>query len=359
MVVAVCSAIRRVVGPFQLVMDMLLSDSDVLQEFQLAGIRPEHVQVRLPGELTGPSATYTIVVRHPRNRKHSQAAWSPEDFERDGQQHVDELNYIMESRPEKGLYVFIHSGMRRAGQAQHPKTILEGIADLYIEKSEIDCEVQGCPFEDMAPDLWQTTCWHASAHVQKARKAHSDIAKASGLLGEGDGNVLDLPETVWESLRSLSAAPLVCSSRQEAKTRGEARREAAPPLGDLGPRTWPRDPVDVYREDWKDIRHMHAHMHATMDELAWRLVDHVVVQLHGRTASQIAVPLLDPLPGYTSPTYGTSGQDASRARSLLAGFVMCVWALYEAHRDADNGPPAWAPPRVHHTAPAPAGGGGA
>jgi hypothetical protein len=95
-----------------------------------------------------------------------------------------------------------------------------------------------------------------------------------------------------------------------------------------------------------------------MDELAWRLVDHVVVQLHGRTASQIAVPLLDPLPGYISPAYGTSGQDASGARSLLAGFVMCVWALYEAHRDADNGLPALALMSVHHKASVHEGSGG-
>ena len=33
MVVAVCCAIRRVVGPFQLVMDALLSDPDVVEEF--------------------------------------------------------------------------------------------------------------------------------------------------------------------------------------------------------------------------------------------------------------------------------------------------------------------------------------
>ena len=87
-------------------------------------------------------------------------------------------------------------------------------------------------------------------------------------------------------------------------------------------------------------------------------MDHVVVQLHGRTACQIAVPLLDPLSGYTSPTYGTSGQAASGAPSLLAGFVMCVWALYEAHRDADNGPPALALMSVHHKATAHEGGGG-
>jgi hypothetical protein len=108
MVVAVCSAIRRVVGPFQLVMNAVLSDPAVLNQFDLDGIRPEHVQVRLPGDLTGPSATYAIVVRHPRLRSPMQGEWRDADLQHHGPQNVDELNYIMESRPEKGLYLFIH-----------------------------------------------------------------------------------------------------------------------------------------------------------------------------------------------------------------------------------------------------------
>ena len=107
-VVAVCGAIRRVVGPFQLVMDALLSDPDVLKEFHLEGIRPEHVQVRLPGDLTGPSAAYAFVVRHPRFRGKGQLEWQDRDLQHHGQQTIDELNYIMESRPEKALYLFIH-----------------------------------------------------------------------------------------------------------------------------------------------------------------------------------------------------------------------------------------------------------
>ena len=80
-VVAVCGAIRRVVGPFQLVMDALLSDPAVLADFNLEGIRPEHVQVRLPGDLTGPSATYAFVVRHPRFRANNQTEWRDGDLQ--------------------------------------------------------------------------------------------------------------------------------------------------------------------------------------------------------------------------------------------------------------------------------------
>ena len=37
LVVVVCAAIRRVVGPFQLLMDALLTDGDVLARFRLGG----------------------------------------------------------------------------------------------------------------------------------------------------------------------------------------------------------------------------------------------------------------------------------------------------------------------------------
>ena len=69
-VVVVCAAIRRVVGPFQ-VMDSLLSNRHVLAQFDLEGIHPENAQSRLPSDLTGPSTVYTIILRHPRCRADS------------------------------------------------------------------------------------------------------------------------------------------------------------------------------------------------------------------------------------------------------------------------------------------------
>jgi hypothetical protein len=89
-------------------MDALLTDRDVLARFDLEGLQPDHVQVRLPSDLTGPSATYSYVIRHPRSRSSGQSAWRDTDLQHHGQQTVDELNYIMESRPEKGLFVFMH-----------------------------------------------------------------------------------------------------------------------------------------------------------------------------------------------------------------------------------------------------------
>jgi len=365
MVVAVCSAIRRVVGPFQLVMDKLLANPEVLQAFELTGIRPEHVQVRLPSELTGPSAAYAIVVRHPRNRLDNQAAWTREDLNDDGHQRISELNYIMESRPEKGLYVFMHArppddseprsaGTRRARGDRHPKEILEGVVGLLIARSFVNCEAPAarCPFQGIGFGAWQSACSAARHYVSEtAEHAMSDIVHASRLVGEGDGNIQD--NSVLDSMRSLSTASLVTGTQQEAKQHGEARWEAAPPLGDLGRRTWPRGLAGVYNEDWTAQL-----LSDVMEELAWRLVDHVAVQIQGKTASQIAVPMLDPLPGFTSPGYGTAQQAAPGAPSLLAGFVMCVWAMYEAHRDPENGPPALAMMGVHHKASVHEGSGG-
>ena len=51
LVVVVCAAIRRVVGPFQVVLDALLSDAAVRAQLDLEDVRSDHVQVRLPGDL--------------------------------------------------------------------------------------------------------------------------------------------------------------------------------------------------------------------------------------------------------------------------------------------------------------------
>ena len=99
----VCAAIRRVVGPLQVVLDALLSDAAVCVQFGLARVRAGHVHVRLPGDLTGPSATYALVARHPRFRARSQGDWQDGGLQHHGRQTVDELNYIIESRPEKGV----------------------------------------------------------------------------------------------------------------------------------------------------------------------------------------------------------------------------------------------------------------
>ena len=94
----------------------MLSDADVLALFDLAGVRSDDVQVRLPGDLAGPSASYAIVVRHPRFLAHSQVDWKDSDLQRHGWQATDELNYIMEPRPERGLYIFMNNHPSPSGK---------------------------------------------------------------------------------------------------------------------------------------------------------------------------------------------------------------------------------------------------
>ena len=106
--VVVCAAIRCVVGPLQVVLGALLREAGVAAQLELAGVRPGHTQVCLPGDLTGPSASYATVVRHPRFRVDSQVDWKDSDLQHHGRQTTDELNYIMEPRPERGLCIFVH-----------------------------------------------------------------------------------------------------------------------------------------------------------------------------------------------------------------------------------------------------------
>ena len=70
------------------------------------------MQIRPPSDLTGRNAVYTILVRHPRYRVDAQVDWRFTDLQHHGPQTVDELNYIMEPRPEKGLYIYFHDESR-------------------------------------------------------------------------------------------------------------------------------------------------------------------------------------------------------------------------------------------------------
>ncbi|MFM7982582.1 MAG: hypothetical protein ACKPKO_24995, partial [Candidatus Fonsibacter sp.] len=57
LVVVVCAAIRRVIGPFQLVMDLLLSGNNLLS--MASARRMCTSDALLPGSLSGPNAIYT------------------------------------------------------------------------------------------------------------------------------------------------------------------------------------------------------------------------------------------------------------------------------------------------------------
>ena len=115
LVIVVCSAIRRVVGAFQVVLGALFQDATVLARYDLEETHLENIQARLPGDLTGPSAAYAIMVRHPRFRARSQAEWQDAGPQHNGRQTISELNCIMGSQPEKGLFIFLHYELRRGG----------------------------------------------------------------------------------------------------------------------------------------------------------------------------------------------------------------------------------------------------
>ena len=335
LVVLVCSAIRRVVGPFQLVLDSLLSDADVLAKLGLQDIRPEHVQVRLPGDLTGPSATYACVIRHPRFRTKSQIEWKDTDLQHHGQQSVDELNYIMESRPEKGLFVFIHdqaahADVHRGSDDIARKKILEKDPAL-VTRYAIDCTMpQRVCLVPTQSVSWPLAVALARAHTATVKERSMEaIVRATGLTGEGDGD--GIAESVQDTLKSLSSQEFVLQDERTAKRHGEARQEGPTPLADFGAKTWPRDPIQAFNADMTAPA-----FRAVLIELSWRLVDHVAVQIQGKTACQIAIPLLDPLPGYRSPNYATNALPAAPgAPSMLTSFVLCVWAVYEAQRSPD------------------------
>ena len=133
-------------GPLQAVLDALLREAGVAAQFELADGRPDHAQARLPGDLAGPSASYAIVVRHPRFRVDLQVDWKDSDLQHHGRQTADELSYTMESRPERGLCTFMHhqplpaaSGSRGA-RGTLGKQALEANPAVQVARHEVDCD---------------------------------------------------------------------------------------------------------------------------------------------------------------------------------------------------------------------------
>ena len=90
------------------------------------------------------------------------------------------------------------------------------------------------------------------------------------------------------------------------------------------------------------------------------MVDFVAVQVQGKAAFQISVPLLDPLPGFDSPEYSTWASDAPGAPptkpSLLTAFVLCVGAVRKATCPPTQAKPSHAMVSVRHKASATEGG---
>jgi len=134
--------------------------------------------------------------------------------------------------------------------------------------------------------------------------------------------------TLLDSLLDLGSQDFVEESSRAAKRRGEARSECPMPLADLGRRAWPRDPGQVCREDFAEL----AGLRGLLVDLGWRMVDFVAVQVQGRAAFQISVPLLDPLPGFESlscPTWAAAAAGAwcPGPSQPLTAFVLCVWAV--------------------------------
>ena len=188
----------------------------------------------------------------------------------------------MESRPEKGLRVFIHEqlppdGARWSGRASPGswreilgKQALEADPELQILRCEVDCErLAGHP--PLVPGAgaiaWEQTLGLASRFVRHHRQhAHDAVVKATGLLG-GDDDESHAP-TLVDTLHDLGPQDFVEDSSLEARRRGEARHECPMPLADLGRRAWPRDPAQVCQEDFVQIA-----LRKLMASLGWWMVE--------------------------------------------------------------------------------------
>ncbi|MFM7978756.1 MAG: hypothetical protein ACKPKO_05520 [Candidatus Fonsibacter sp.] len=79
---------------------------------------------------------------------------------------------------------------------------------------------------------------------------------------------------VQDTITNLGSLDIVLKDMRSSKNRGDECKEHTPQLADFGDQTWPRDPV-------VDVRASFPELQAVLLELAWRVVDHVAVQVHG------------------------------------------------------------------------------
>ena len=82
----------------------------------------------------------------------SQADWKDAGLQHHGRQTTDELNYIMEPRPERGLHIFMHGQPPPAASGSSGtspssgccdilrKQLLEDEPALQIVRHDVDCE---------------------------------------------------------------------------------------------------------------------------------------------------------------------------------------------------------------------------
>jgi hypothetical protein len=140
-----------------------------------------------------------------------------------GQQVTDELNYIMESRPEKGLYLFIHDAKlpRQHDDSEVPrgyddiqrKKDLENDHELGVTRCIINRDAPAeVPVVSHSAWDWRWAVAAARSRTEAIRTtAHEQVARATRFVGDGDGD--GLAESVLDTLQPLSSQECVCKTR--------------------------------------------------------------------------------------------------------------------------------------------------
>ena len=234
-------------------------------------------------------------------------------------------NYIMKSRPESMLVVLLHDTPEnrevadiRALQKLEADNTLSVFASMVDFDAEYTDDRAWPTFEKgprwrecaLAGDrtgqglaLWRRRVPGIKFLVEGmiARKGghRQMITRASNLEPKG--------QRVQQHLQNLAKTKLLQMDKRGALRLGRAQGVLAPPLADLGVNTWPRADHEV-------LKSMCGKLETVLEELSFRLLDHVAVQLTGRKDCQIAVPLLDRI----FPTTRSGTLTANPSRTLTA-----------------------------------------
>ena len=173
------------------------------------------------------------------------------------------------------------------------KKTLEEDTDL-VRRTDIKCDHPSMAPPGPLGHMWTTAATLTLRFCHNTRTQRHEITHATGLVEEGDGESVAV--TVQDTMATRNSREKVLQDTRAANRRGKARTGGLPQLADFGDKAWawPGDPAQAVRTSFPVLQLQDLWM-----ELRWRLVDHVAIQVRGRTAcvATISVPMLDPWPG--------------------------------------------------------------
>ena len=289
------------------------------------------VAVRTANDCTGPSFKYCYYIRHPR-----QAGYADQHI---GLQADPKLEYVMYTRPQEELVVFLHDSHGLPGRRiKMPDATSEGSRRIQtcidtIEKLGTDWVAvalglgtlprtyRSAPREDC---LWPNPNWgisNSSAMDLATQTASWLLSQPWDIVAHASmrNPALVLDDMLDEMMRSSFSWSSLRRVKEETRRVNQHLERRKP--HSFGKHSLPANPADLLLEQPA----------MALKELEWmcrRMINVVTVIGFGKDSALIAIPTIFNLPGVPNMAYNLHNEtDACWALRI---FVYLVWAILRA-----------------------------